>query len=59
MRDIRFRWWNKELKSMVSWEEMLKECNRLSILEPSVIGLPQWIPMQFTSLHDKNGERDI
>ncbi len=50
MRDLRFRAWDKRHKAIVSWELILKHCDRLSILSQS-----EFEVMQFIGLKDKNG----
>lgn len=50
MRDIKFRAWNIIEEEMKEWEP--------SYFGDIVFGLSgdEWIPMQFTWLHDKNGK---
>ena len=52
MRVIKFRWLHKKSNKIASWETMLKECDRLSMLLPC----EDWIPMQYTGLLDKQGK---
>lgn len=51
MREIKFRFWTEKGSGMVSWEDVKKECDRLSLLE-----MDGFIPMQYTGLKDKNGK---
>ena len=50
MRELKFRFWSENTKSMIDWNLAKKECDRLSLLSQD-----HFIPMQFTGLTDKNG----
>ncbi len=50
-RKIKFRFWVKSAVKMADWETAKKECDRLSLFE-----MDNFIPMQFTGLHDKTGK---
>ena len=52
MRELKFRAWNKKIKSMISNELILKECDRLTFV---VNPLENWEIMQYTGLKDSNG----
>lgn len=50
-RNIKFRFWIEKYKRMCDWDTALKEKGYLHLLN-----FPEWIPMQFTGLLDKNGK---
>lgn len=51
-RILKFRWWHILSKKMTYWNQVIKECDRLSFLLPS----PDWVVMQFTGKKDMNKE---
>ena len=52
MKEIKFRAWIKSVKKMADWDSMLRDCDRLSLLE----GNDNFIVQQFIGLLDKNGK---
>lgn len=50
-REIKYRFWNKKIGAMIDWDLMKKECDRLSIFTH-----PDFIPLEFCGLVDKNGK---
>jgi uncharacterized phage protein (TIGR01671 family) len=48
MREIKFRAWIKKAKQMATWQQILKECDRFSLLQNE-----DFVFMQFTGLKDK------
>lgn len=50
-REIKFRVWDTNVKTMYSWKQILLRWNSFSILT-----CPYLIPMQYVGLKDKNGK---
>ena len=60
MREIKFRWWDSETHSIVSWDEMNTEEGRASIgIHNFTLDVfkadADLIPMQFTGFKDSKG----
>lgn len=51
MLELKFRFWIQDAKKMASWEDAIKNCDRLSLLN-----MPGWIALQYTGLKDNNGK---
>jgi len=61
MKENKFRWWDSETVSMVSWEEMQSEEGRRSIGIHNfgldvLVKDADLIPMQYIGVKDKNGK---
>jgi len=50
MREIKFRAWDKTEKVMLHWDFIEDD------MLPTVLSYGDFIPMQYTGLHDKNGK---
>lgn len=50
-REIKFRLWDTNIKTMFTWKQILLRWNSFSILT-----CPYLIPMQYTGLKDRNGK---
>jgi len=50
-REIKFRCWIEKAKAMASWEDILKECDRFSLLSKE-----GFLFMQYTDSGDKKGD---
>lgn len=52
-RKIKFRAWDKFTNRMISWDEMLED---ESLIVEALLNGVRFYLMQFTGMHDKNGE---